>query len=321
MKAVVLYAPGDLRVEQKPLTGGADGWVQLRVLQAGICGSDLHNFKTGKWLGDSAVTPGHEVFGVVTGHQGPATDFAVGSRVVADSRVWCGECDACRRQDFQLCEKLGFVGEVFDGGFAEHVWLPARNLLRVPDQVPDDIAVLSEPLGVALRVVNQLNPPEGSVVKIAGGGTIGGLVALLLYRLKGCSIQLAEPNIERYQRLAALIPLVTDRPFSYAVEATGIAAVLRQLSEQIIAGGKIALVGIFHHSEGLDINHWVEREITLVGCSVFRQEQQQALGLMAELAADLRQLVAPVITLDQVPAAYQMLLSGQSAYLKTVIQP
>ena len=320
MKAVVLYAPGDLRVEQKiPQTPPA-GWVQVKVLRAGICGSDLHNFRTGKWMTGQAVTPGHELFGVVTGQQGTGA-FDNGCRVVADSRVWCEECDACLRQDHQLCEKLGFVGEVFDGGFAEQVWLPERNLLTVPDEVPDDIAVLSEPLGVALRVVTQLNPPDGASVKVAGGGTIGGLVALLLHRLKGCQIQLAEPNTERYQRLAAVIPLQPAGRFSYAVEATGISAVLRQLSEQISAGGRIALVGIFHDSAGLDVNYWVEREISLVGCSVFRNEQREALGVMAGLTEELRQLTAPVIPLDEVPAAYQRLLTGQSGYLKTVIQP
>ncbi|ARU94011.1 zinc-dependent alcohol dehydrogenase [Tatumella citrea] len=320
MKVVVLYAPGDLRVEQKTSRIPPEGWVQVKVLRAGICGSDLHNFRTGKWMTGQPVTPGHELFGVVTGQQNSAT-FANGCRVVADSRVWCEECDACQRQDFQLCQKLGFVGEVFDGGFAEQVWLPERNLLRVPDEVPDDIAVLSEPLGVALRVVTQLNPPNGATVKVAGGGTIGGLVALLLHHLKGCKIQLAEPNSERYQRLAAVIPLQPAGQFSYAVEATGIASVLRQLSEQISAGGKIALVGIFHDSAGLDFNYWVEREISLVGCSVFRDEQRDALGIMAELTAELRQLTAPVIPLDDVPAAYQRLLAGQSGYLKTVIQP
>lgn len=320
MKAVVLYAPGDLRVEQKSLVTPPAGWVLVKVLRAGICGSDLHNFKTGKWMTGRAVIPGHELFGVVTGQQGTST-FANGCRVVADSRVWCGECDACQRQDYQLCEQPGFVGEVFDGGFAEQVWLPERNLLRVPDQVPDDIAVLSEPLGVALRVVTQLNPPNGATVKVAGGGTIGGLVALLLHRLKGCRIQLAEPNTERYQRLAAVIPLQSPGRFSYAVEATGHCSVLRQLSEQISAGGRIALVGIFHDSAGLDINYWVEREISLVGCCVFRDEQRQALEVMASLTEELRQLTAPAIPLDEVPAAYQRLLAGKSGYLKTVIQP
>lgn len=76
----------------------------------------------------------------------------------------------CLAGENNLCEKLGFVGEVFDGGFAEEVILPLQNLLIVPDSVPDDIAVLSEPLGVALRVINQLNPSAGDTVCVAGGG-------------------------------------------------------------------------------------------------------------------------------------------------------
>lgn len=321
MKAVRLSGIEQLNVADVPTPVLAPGQVQIRVLAAGICGSDLHNYRTGKWFAHLPVTPGHELMGEVVACAPDVSDFRPGDRVVADSRVWCGACPACARQHFNLCENLGFVGEVCDGGFAEQTLLPAQGLLRVTDDLPPQIAVLSEPLGVALRVVNQLQLTPGAQVRVAGGGTIGGLVTLLLHEVAQCRVQLVEPNAERYQRLANLVPLQPPGPFDFAVEATGINAVLSQLVEAISSGGRIALVGLFHHSADFDMNRLVEREIILVGCSVFRDEQRQALALLPQLADKLATLVAPAIRLDDVPDIYPHLIAGRSPWLKTVITP
>lgn len=319
MKAVRLKGIEDIEVAQSAPPALQPGWIRVRVHSAGICGSDLHNFKTGKWLSTLPVTPGHELFGVITELAEESSEFRIGMRVVADSRVWCGECAFCLAGTENLCESLGFVGEVFDGGFAEEVALPAKNLLAVPDDVPDDIAVLSEPLGVALRVVNQLNPAQGETVCVAGGGTIGGLTALLLSRIKQCRVQLMEPNASRYRLIASTVPLCTAESYSLAVEASGSPVALSTLIGGISSGGRIALVGIFHRQEAVDLNALVEREITLTGCSVFNDEQRQALGMMGELAQDLRQLIAPPVAIEDVPEVYRQLLAGKSAFLKTVI--
>lgn len=320
MKAIRLKSIGQVTVDELSPPDLPAGWARINVHSAGICGSDLHNFKTGKWIAHLPVTPGHELFGVISEINGESDRFQPGMRVVADSRVYCGHCAFCSSGAMNLCESLGFVGEVFDGGFAEQVALPLSSLLAVPDAIPDEIAVLSEPLGVALRVVNQLNPAEGDAVCVTGGGTIGGLTALLLHRLKKCQVQLIEPNAQRYKLIASVVPLSTPQKYALGVEASGFPAALSQLTAGITSGGRIAMVGIFHHTDGIDLNALVEREITLVGCSVFQHEQQAALDIMALLADDLTRLIAPPVQLDDVPETYQTLIAGKSAFLKTVIK-
>ena len=110
MKAVRLHAKGDLRVEEiasppNPEPGG----VALDVIAAGICGSDLHNYRTGQWITRSPSVPGHEFIGRVTALGEGVDDLAIGDRVAADSRFWCGDCAACQRGDHHLCAKLGFA--------------------------------------------------------------------------------------------------------------------------------------------------------------------------------------------------------------------
>lgn len=329
MKAARFYGVGDLRIEDiAPPSALPDDAVRVRVLAAGICGSDLHNFRTGQWIGPLPVTPGHEFCGEVLAIGSAVSRFVVGDRVVADSRVGCGHCAACQSGRHNLCRSLGFVGEVCDGGFAEQVQLPASRLLRVPDTLPAAIAALSEPLGVALRVVNQLNPPPGEPVLIAGGGTIGGLVALLLHHLRGCPLLVAESNPLRLTVLSQVLPLQAveldhDLPLAaaYAVEATGVTGVLNQLINLVTPGGRIAMVGLFHGQAAIDANKLVEREISLIGCSVFADEQRSAISLLPQLAGELAHWISRPIPLDALPDTYRQLLAGRVGALKTLVVP
>jgi (R,R)-butanediol dehydrogenase/meso-butanediol dehydrogenase/diacetyl reductase len=321
MKAIRLYGVGDIRVEDVPPPRPGPLEVRLKVLAAGICGSDVHNLRTGQWISRTPSIPGHEFCAEVLECGDGVRDFIPGDRVVADSRVWCGNCPACERGDLNLCDHLGFVGEVCDGGFAEQTVLPARSLIKVCSDLPAAIAALSEPLGVALRAVNQLSAGPPDTVRVTGGGTIGGLAALLLHVVKGCRVQLIEPNAERYRLISRIVPLAEPGEFRLAVEATGIASVLNALVNTLTPGGRIASVGIFHGDVTLNVNRLVERELTLVGCSVFRDEQRQAIRLLPALRTSLMTISSPPIGLDEVPAAFDTLLAGKSPYLKTLITP
>ncbi len=321
MKAVRLYAKGDLRVEEMaaPATPGP-GSVALDVTAAGICGSDLHNFRTGQWISRSPSVPGHEFIGRVTALGEGVTDLDVGDRVVADSRFWCGECAPCRAGDGHLCARLGFVGEVCDGGFAGKTVLPRRLLLKLPDDVPDDVAVMAEPVAVAIHAVKRLRMEAGASVLIAGCGPIGGLAALVLAESGSHDIHVADRNAER----VALVSQVTGakpatlargdaaRPaIRYGIEATGSPAALDDLIHCIGPGGAVALVGIAHGTLALDPNVLVEREISLVGCHAFRDELPEAVALLGRMQEKARRLIDRVIGLDDVPGAYRRLIAGR----------
>ena len=158
MRAACLYAADDLRIEdvaEPVIVNERD--VLLRVEMAGICGSDLHNFHTGQWISRSPSIPGHEFVATVLKTGAGVFALKVGDRVVADSRMPCLACEKCRSGQEYLCSQMGFVGEVNDGGFAPLTVQAEQQLIRLPDQsVPPHIAVLAEPLAVALHAVNRL---------------------------------------------------------------------------------------------------------------------------------------------------------------------
>jgi len=243
MRAVRLHGIGRLTVEDMaPPPPPAAGEVKVKVLAAGICGSDLHNFQHGLWLSRVPVTPGHEFTGEVVAVGAGVADFGVGDRVVADSRAPCRRCDACTAGRHNLCRSLGFVGEVCDGGFAEETLLPAAGLLRVDAGVPPEVAALSEPLAVALHGVRRLDPAKGEPILVAGGGPIGGLTCLMLNHLGFGPVLFAEQQVLRRELVAevtraravelnadAVAAATGGRPLRFAVEATGAGAVLDQL--------------------------------------------------------------------------------------------
>ncbi|TPI48369.1 zinc-binding dehydrogenase [Mesorhizobium sp. B2-9-1] len=333
MKAARLYGPGDLRVEDIAAPGVPDaGWVKLKVDAAGICGSDLHNFRTGQWISRSPSTAGHELTGTVVAVGEGVDTIAIGDRVVADSRFWCGECAQCRAGRRHLCTSLGFVGEICDGGFAEQVVLPARLLHSVDAALDARVAAMAEPLAVALHAVRRL-PKAAASVLVLGCGTIGGLAALLLSRTFAGTVLIADRNQGRCARVArvtgativdldphAIASATANTPLLAAVEATGSVAALSQLLGVLGPGGTIAMVGIFHGRLDIDPNMLVEREIALLGCHAFADELPDAIRMLGELSEPLISLIDREIGLDDVPAAYRRLLEGQGDGLKTIIR-
>lgn len=323
MRAVRLYAKGDLRVEDvPPPPAPPEGWVRLRVTHAGICGSDLHNFKTGQWITRSPSIAGHEFAGVVSAGTGGA--LKAGDVVAADSRFWCGDCAACRRGAHQLCERLGFVGELCDGGFAEEVNLPERLLHKVPAGLESRIAATAEPVAVALHAVRRLRLQRAEPVLVVGCGPIGGFAAVLLKHFGFGPMLVADRNAARADLVARVtgaevVSLESGRRVTAAIDATGSIAALRQTIDCLAGGGSLALVGISHGTLDLDPNILVEREVSLIGCHAFADELPEAISLLPACAAMIAQLLDREITLDDVPAAYARLAAGEATGLKTLI--
>lgn len=332
MKAVQLYGVGDLRVDDvaEPADPAA-AEVLVQVDAAGICGSDLHNFRTGQWISRAPTVPGHEFCGTIRA-AGSQSGLRAGDRVVADSRVFCGSCDSCQRGRPHLCRAIGYVGEVCDGGFAPLVRLPGSQILALPDQNVDPLAAaMAEPLAVAAHTVNRLAPEAGGPVAIAGAGAIGALAALLLSHRGLGPVFVADRN-------AARLKLVTDvcgaRPADLAdlagsigaqpdlaIEATGSAAVAASLLGQMAPGGRVASVGIFHGLTQMDMNQIVEGEIDWLGCASFHDELKHVLPLLTPLTPQLRLLAGAPIGIDEVPAAYRALIDGKLATIKTLVTP
>jgi L-iditol 2-dehydrogenase len=180
MRAAVLHAPGDLRIERVPVPaiGAADALV--RVSACGICGSDVPRvLTTGTY--HFPTIPGHEMAGVVE-ELGPRAGTAapgvrVGMPVAVIPLVPCGRCRFCEIGAFAQCESYDYLGSRTDGGFAEYLRAPAANLVPLPEVLPVEQGALLEPAAVALHAVRNLDISWGANVAVFGLGAIGNFIA------------------------------------------------------------------------------------------------------------------------------------------------
>jgi L-iditol 2-dehydrogenase len=181
--AVVQYgleAPLQVALREVPIPEIGPDDVLLAVGAASVCGSDVHQaYLTHSWPVNTPVTLGHEFGGIVAQAGANVRAFREGDRVVSETAAFiCGECLLCRTGRYNLCPSRKGFGYGIDGGMAQYVRVPARCLHRIPDELPFDIACLTEPHCVAYQsmCVNADVRP-GDLVVVLGPGPIGLLCA------------------------------------------------------------------------------------------------------------------------------------------------
>ncbi len=284
-----------------PIPELTHGEARVRVLQAGICNTDLELLRG--YYPYSGVL-GHEFVGVVE----EGSPQWVGQRVVGEINATCGHCRFCVKGHSTHCENRTVLGIVNrEGAFAEYLSLPERNLHPVPDSVSTDAATFTEPLAAALEIQQQVALTEGDRVLVIGDGKLGQLVAQTL-TLTGCDLLAVGRHPEKLANLAArgiktgFADAVQDRTFDVSVECTGnpegFAIALRALRPR----GTLVLKSTYAGQLSIDASALVVDEITLVGsrCGPF----PEALKLLAEDKVDVSPLIQARYPLSDGLAAF-----------------
>jgi L-iditol 2-dehydrogenase len=193
MRALVKSArgPGHLDLDPDwPDPRPRPGWVVIDVTACGVCGTDLHIWHDQHKYWPPVVL-GHEYTGRISQVGDDVAGFLPGDRVVCEQHALaCGACDACRRGAIHLCAAKRSPGWGIDGAFAEKVALPAHLLHRVPGTVPDEAAVMTEPLAICLTGVDRAGVRPGETALVVGPGSLGLLTCLIL-RAAGLRVLLA----------------------------------------------------------------------------------------------------------------------------------
>ncbi len=216
VRAAVMPEPGRLEVQQFLLPDPEPGAVVLEMSMSGICGTDKHTFRgeTTQYAGtpherqiEYPLICGHENVGRVAATGGEVLDsegraLRPGDRVVPAANVSCGECWYCRSgQPYYMCERLEDYGNSLNatraphlfGGWSEYMYLlPRTQLFRVPDELPDNVAVLTEPMAVThgFERARRLNDTFAETVVVYGIGPLG-MCHLIKARLMGAGTIIA----------------------------------------------------------------------------------------------------------------------------------
>lgn len=294
-----------------------EGMALVRLRCGGICNTDLE-LQDGYY--GFRGTPGHEFVGSVVDAPSPAL---LGRRVVGEINLNCGACEWCCRGLGRHCPGRSVLGIAkWPGAFRTLFWIPERNLHPVPDSVPDDAAVFTEPLAAACEILDQVRIPPGDAVAVLGDGKLGLLVAQVLQR-HGCRVVHYGRYPEKLGLSAsagietAIAGRRTPRAaYDWVVEATGSPNGLKQAVAMTRPRGTVVMKSTVHGLVALDTAPVVVDEITLVGSRCGRFEP--ALALLEAGAVNVRDMISARLPLKEARRAFA--LARRKGVLKVLLE-
>lgn len=264
MRGLVLHQKLQLQTDL-PLPLPPQGEARIRVIQAGICSTDLQLLKG--YMAFQGVL-GHEFVGIV--EEAPDTKL-MGKRVVGEINASCRACETCTNGHPTHCPHrttLGIQGR--DGAFADFLNLPVENLFVVPDSISDDQAVFIEPLAAACEIPQLVAIKPTDRVVVIGDGKLGVLCAQILV-LSGCAVTLLGRHSDHDTWLTHMGIRVTSHPTDISqgadiiVEATGSPEGLSTAIHLIRPRGTIVLKSTYHGDVSLNMATLVIQEISVLG--------------------------------------------------------
>jgi threonine 3-dehydrogenase len=322
--------PDAITLVRRDLPAMAADEARLRILSAGICGTDLHIVRWNAWAAGAYQAPfalGHELCAEVQAVGAGVSHIRPGDRVVAETHLACGHCGQCRANRAHTCVNLRVFSRLDRGAFADRAIVPAALLRRVPDGIRLDIASLFEPLGIAVRAATA-GAVTNKTVLITGCGPIG-LLAVAAARAFGAhrifATDVAAPRLALALQLGAdhaidvsrqaLGTALGDTGIDVAIDASGSAQAIADALAAVATGGQLILTGIPEGAVALDLaRHVLLREVTISG---LYGRCLDATWLATErLMTSPRFDVSPIIThrfaLEDYAAAFACARSGEA---------
>lgn len=334
MKASVLTDWKTLELKEVPTPVPGADQVLIHVKYAGVCGSDVNVFNHNHPTATVPRIMCHEIFGTVEA-LGSEMDlpYGVGSRVVVCPLTWCGTCEACREGAFHVCRNLGIMGLHLDGGFAEYVVAKADMVFPVPDDMPDEIAILTEPFAVGFHVNMRAGTQPGDKVLVTGGGPIGLLAAMNAKYFGASMVVVSEPNPVRRANVESFgfqtvdpsavniveeaMRLTDGVGFDKVFEASGANVVWQSLPDLVRIRGLIAPVGIPKGYADLKVVQVIFKELTILGNRVYAREHfMRTIGMLYDLyksnTYELDRIIDRFMPLSELATAIEYQAAGKN---------
>jgi alcohol dehydrogenase len=308
---------GRVEVRRESLPRVPKGYARIRLLQAGICSTDLE-LQRGYY--GFAGTPGHEFVGEVTESEEVKW---LGKRVVGEINLACGVCEWCNRGLGRHCPTRKVLGIVnHPGAFREFLTLPVRNLRVVPAGIPTEQAVFIEPVAAACEILDQVKVPRGGRIAVLGDGKLGLLVSQVLAG-HGAKVHLYGRHKEK-MRIAewAGVTAETDgklpvRAWPMVVDATGSPAGLQSAISMCEPRGTVIMKSTVHGLVAIDTAPAIVNEVTLVGSRCGRFEP--AIRMLSSGRVRVSEMIAAEFPLDRAPEAFAA--AATKGTLKVLFRP
>ncbi|WP_100010159.1 2,3-butanediol dehydrogenase [Lentibacillus sediminis] len=348
MKAAVIYGEKDVRIEDVEAAAVTEGKVKVEVAWTGICGSDLHAYHHGLGVAYEEhpiskrkvpLVLGHEFAGTVTEIGQGVTNVSVGDKVAIEPVLYCGECEYCRKGDYNLCEvsNVGFLGLSDDGGFAEYAVADAKYFHRLPENMSLEEGALVEPTAVAFHAIRNSGLKAGESAAIFGAGPIG-LLLLLCAKAAGAAetfvIDLSQERLDKAKELGAThtinpaeedavekIMAITGKGVEVAFEAAGAQPTVTSALAALKKKGTLQVVAGFSKEVSIDTNAMLFKEAAIKFSLAYAHDFPPVIKSIAEGKLDVKQVITRQIKLDDLVQNGLELLTEDKSQAKILVSP
>lgn len=343
MKAAVFYGPQNITLEEVATPDVNEHEVLVRIRVSAVCGTDvrIYDGKKTKGIRRQSIL-GHETVGTIEKLGSQVKDFAIGDRVGIMPVIPCRRCHYCLNGRENACANRQAIGYEFDGGFAEYIRIPqialeAGNLVKIPDHVAFEQAVIAEPLACCINGNRKADIRLNDTVVVIGGGPIG-LMHVQLAKLAGASKVIVSELIEHRgerARVAGADILVNPQKESLheivmrethnlgadaVIMAIGIPSIVNESIQLLRKGGTINLFAGFTNGavSEIDPNFIHYHEVQVNGTTALtRSDYMKAMSLIATGRINTEVLITQGYTLDNIQEAILDVKTGKG--MKSII--
>ena len=342
MKKIIL---SDLRkfsiVDEQKSVISSDFDVLIKISAVGICGSDIHYFKTGR-IGEQTIdfpfTLGHECTGIVEETGSEVSKIRPGDRIAIDPAISCGSCDQCRCGRHHTCRNLKFLGNPaeLEGSLQEYIVLPEECCFKISDNLSLSDSIIIEPLTIALQAVSY-NMGEDNIA-VLGCGPIGICTLMTLkYQLMDSIIYLTDKIDERLSFAQTRGAHWTGNPLKSKVvdeilgenplgmdtvfECCGQQEAMTQAIDLLKPGGQLIIVGIPEEDNiSFDVHKLRRKEISIHNVRRQNGKYDEALEMMGNGKISFDGFVSHKFNINSVQEAFELVEAYDDGVIKAVIE-
>ena len=337
MIAIQIREPWTIRAVQMDVPVPKQGEVLLRVLYAGICGSDIGAYRGANTLVTYPRVIGHEIVAEVISEPGEnKKGIRKGDIVVVDPYLYCGKCYPCSIGRTNCCVDLKVLGVHIDGGMSEYMVHPTDMLVRLPEGVPLELAAIAEPLTISLHGLHRGAAKAGEHVAIIGAGPIGVLAAMAAMsygatpilldisedRLAFARDHLGVPyvvNTARENAEEAVRRYTNGRMAELVMECSGANPAIVSTLQLVCNAGRITLTGWPKNETSLHTDIITKKEVDIRGARTSAGEFEEAIELIRTGRVDVRKILTRVVSLEEAPAVVEDIERNPGNYMKVVV--
>lgn len=334
MYALVKETPGPgLTLTRVPIPEIGPLDVKIRIRKASICGTDCHIYQWDEWSAEHVKPPmpvGHEYAGVVEEVGELVQNVKAGDRVSGEGHIVCGSCRNCLGGKQHFCVNTKGVGVDRDGSFAEFLVIPAKNVVKLPDNVPDEIASIFDPFGNAVHTALKFDL-VGEDVLITGAGPIGSMAAAVAHHCGARHVVLTDFNEYRLGLAKEIDPRVVTvnlnessveeavqqlgmrEGFDVGLEMSGSPQALNNMLLNMKHGGGIGLLGLQGKEVPINLNKIIMGGLTVVG--IYGREMFETwykMSAMVQSGLDLSKMITHRLDFRDYEKGFEAMLSGKS---------